>query len=139
MVEHASLPEGSSIATTLLDTYDLGPPRQFFDEMYAPDGSVRPHYHDLAEHLPHCPRPSLRNAACAADAVFLSQGITFTIYSERDNIERIFPFDLVPRVIPQSEWRHIERGLEQRVIALNMFLHDVYHAQAHHQGRHCAR
>ena len=130
MVEHASLPEGSSIATTLLDTYDLGPPRRFFDEMYAPDGSVRPHYRDLAEHLAALSAPEFEERRLAADAVFLSQGITFTIYSERDNIERIFPFDLVPRVIPQSEWRHIERGLEQRVIALNMFLHDVYHEQA---------
>jgi uncharacterized circularly permuted ATP-grasp superfamily protein len=65
----------------------------------------------------------------AADQVFLTQGITFTVYSERDNIERIFPFDLVPRVIPNSEWQRLERGLKQRVIALNLFLHDVYHGQ----------
>jgi uncharacterized circularly permuted ATP-grasp superfamily protein len=129
MAEHAPLPGGSSAATTLLDTYDLGPPRQFFDEMYAPDGSVRPHYRDLAEHLHGLSAPAFEERRRAADAVFLSQGITFTVYSERDNIERIFPFDLVPRVIPQAEWQHIQRGLEQRVIALNLFLHDVYHEQ----------
>jgi uncharacterized circularly permuted ATP-grasp superfamily protein len=64
-----------------------------------------------------------------ADASFLYQGITFTVYQEDQGIERVFPFDLVPRVIPHDEWNRVERGLEQRVRALNAFLHDVYHDQ----------
>ena len=64
-----------------------------------------------------------------ADAAFLYQGITFTVYGQNEGIERIFPFDLVPRVIPHNEWQLIENGLTQRVTALNMFLNDVYHEQ----------
>jgi len=60
---------------------------------------------------------------------YLSQGITFTVYSGDEGTERIFPFDLIPRIITANEWEHIERGLAQRLTALNMFLHDVYHDQ----------
>jgi uncharacterized circularly permuted ATP-grasp superfamily protein len=121
--------DGSSSATTLLDAYELGPPGQFFDEMYAARGEPRPHYRGLAEQLRTLSTENFEELRRATDAVFLSQGITFTVYSERDNIERIFPFDLLPRIIPRSEWDVIERGLIQRVTALNMFLHDVYHKQ----------
>ena len=65
----------------------------------------------------------------AVDASFLNQGIGFTVYGEEEGLERIFPFDLIPRVIPRAEWDHIERGLIQRVNALNLFLADVYHGQ----------
>lgn len=64
-----------------------------------------------------------------ADAAFLYQGITFTVYGQEQGIERIFPFDLVPRIIPRAEWSHIEQGVAQRVQALNLFLHDIYHDQ----------
>src|SRR5205085_4074862 len=63
------------------------------------------------------------------DIQFLYQGITFTVYSAQEGIERIFPFDLIPRIIPQAEWSVLERGLTQRVVALNHFIHDVYHDQ----------
>jgi uncharacterized circularly permuted ATP-grasp superfamily protein len=65
----------------------------------------------------------------AADAAFLYQGITFTVYGQDQGIERIFPFDLVPRIIPAAEWRRLEEGLTQRVTALNLFLNDIYHEQ----------
>ena len=64
-----------------------------------------------------------------ADLSFLLQGITFTVYSDGRGTERLFPFDLIPRILPQSEWEHIERGLSQRVMALNLFLQDVYGQQ----------
>lgn len=64
-----------------------------------------------------------------ADFSFLLQGITFTVYSDGRGTERLFPFDLVPRILPHSEWDHIERGLAQRVRALNLFLRDVYGQQ----------
>src|SRR5260370_2499371 len=61
-----------------------------------------------------------------ADLAFLLQGITFTVYSDGRGTERLFPFDLIPRILPQSEWARIERGLAQRVLALNLFLQDIY-------------
>jgi uncharacterized circularly permuted ATP-grasp superfamily protein len=63
------------------------------------------------------------------DMAFLRQGITFNVYGDSQGAERIFPFDLVPRVIPAKEWEFLERGLIQRITALNLFLHDVYHEQ----------
>jgi len=119
---------------TLLEHYALGQPGRFFDEMFAAENGearleARPHYRVLAEQLQALSPAAFEERRKAADQVFLTQGITFTVYSERDNIERIFPFDLVPRVIPNAEWRRLERGLQQRVIALNMFLRDVYHEQ----------
>jgi uncharacterized circularly permuted ATP-grasp superfamily protein len=118
---------------TLLDNYDPGlrpgTALPFFDEMFVPAGQPRPHYETLAEALKTLSPDAFAERRAAADAVFLSQGITFTVYSERDNIERIFPFDLLPRIIPNTEWQRIERGLHQRVLALNHFLHDVYHGQ----------
>ena len=64
-----------------------------------------------------------------ADLSFLLQGITFTVYSDGRGTERLFPFDLIPRIIPNSEWQRIDRGLSQRVVALNLFLQDVYGKQ----------
>ena len=62
-----------------------------------------------------------------AASTFLTQGITFTVYNDDQGTERIFPFDLVPRIIPAKEWETVERGLVQRITALNLFLHDIYH------------
>jgi len=107
-------------------SYDLG---NFFDEMFASPGEVRPHYRALHEQLVLMTRGSFDERRHEADASILYQGITFTVYEEDEGIERVFPFDLVPRVIPHDEWDRVERGLEQRVRALNAFLHDVYHAQ----------
>jgi uncharacterized circularly permuted ATP-grasp superfamily protein len=110
----------------------LGPsyePRPFFDEMFAAPGEPRPHYRGLFEQLKHLTPAEFEEKRRAADVAFLYQGITFTVYSESQGIERIFPFDLVPRVIPRPEWDRLERGLVQRVTALNRFLEDVYHGQ----------
>jgi uncharacterized circularly permuted ATP-grasp superfamily protein len=117
---------GSSSATTLLDTYDPG---SFFDEMFVAPGEPRPHYTILHDQLASLTPTLLDERRKAADAMFLYQGITFTVYSQQEGVERIFPFDLIPRVIPHAEWDKVSRGLEQRVIALNLFLRDVYHEQ----------
>ena len=63
----------------------------------------------------------------AADRAFLNQGITFTVYGDNEGTERIFPYDLLPRILPAGEWDHLERGLTQRIRALNLFLQDIYH------------
>ena len=65
----------------------------------------------------------------AMDMAFLRQGVTFNVYGDAQGAEQIFPFDMIPRIIPAKEWEHIERGLAQRITALNLFLHDIYHEQ----------
>ena len=106
--------------------YEPGP---FFDEMFEAPGRVRPHYQVLAEWLSTVSADAFEERRRAVDMSFLNQGIGFTVYGQEEGIERIFPFDLIPRVIPRDEWSLLERGLVQRVRALNLFLHDVYHEQ----------
>jgi uncharacterized circularly permuted ATP-grasp superfamily protein len=105
-------------------------PGAFFDEMFEAPGRPRPHYRILYEQLSRLTVIEFDERRAAVDASFLHQGIGFTVYAKPDEgIERIFPFDLIPRVIPNDEWRMLERGLIQRVAALNSFIHDVYHEQ----------
>src|ERR1043166_7790390 len=101
----------------------------FFDEMFASDHRVRPHYERLVRRFEQLSPAELEQRRQMADSTFLKQGITFTVYSDNRGTERIFPFDLVPRIIPASEWEVIEAGLVQRITALNLFLHDIYHEQ----------
>jgi uncharacterized circularly permuted ATP-grasp superfamily protein len=98
-----------------------------YDEMFAPDGTPRPHYAALYRRLLQLPSDELRRRAHAAELSFLNQGITFTVYGRDEGTERIIPHDLLPRIIPGQEWAFIERGLAQRITALNLFLKDVYH------------
>jgi uncharacterized circularly permuted ATP-grasp superfamily protein len=97
-----------------------------YDEMFGDDGSVRPHYRNLLDTFTNYPSKTLQQRKKSADASFLAQGITFNVYGDRRGNEKIFPYDLVPRILHSEEWSHIERGLEQRVRALNLFLHDIY-------------
>jgi uncharacterized circularly permuted ATP-grasp superfamily protein len=101
----------------------------FFDEMFDAPGQPRPHYARLYERLSELSRAEFDERIRLADIAFLYQGITFTVYGGQEGIERIFPFDLAPRIIPQAEWQLLDRGLQQRMTALNMFLHDIYHEQ----------
>ena len=73
------------------------------------------------------PPEELRKVQQAADLTFLHEGITFTVYGSKEGTERIFPNDLIPRIIPAHEWVQIEKGLTQRLTALNLFLRDIYH------------
>ena len=90
---------------------------------------VRAHYQRLARRFSEMEDGEFDRKRLLAEKSYLNQGITFTVYSGDEGTERIFPFDLIPRIIPASEWEHIERGLIQRLMALNLFLHDVYHEQ----------
>ena len=98
-----------------------------YDEMFAPGQAVRAHYDTLHQRLLETPVEEMRRRKQAADLAFLHQGITFTVYGRDEGIEKIFPNDLLPRIITQSEWSKIERGLAQRIVALNLFLKDIYH------------
>ena len=100
-----------------------------YDEMFAAPGEPRPHYRSVAGRLSGFDPADFDRRRRMADVSFRNQGITFTVYSEAANVERIFPFDLVPRIIPADEWDVIERGLAQRITALNLFCKDVYHEQ----------
>ena len=101
----------------------------YFDEMLDGNGGVRPHYSRFKERLEGLTAEEYKARQEAVDLSFLRQGITFNVYGDAKGSERIFPFDLVPRIIPASEWEHLEDGLIQRITALNLFLHDIYHEQ----------
>jgi uncharacterized circularly permuted ATP-grasp superfamily protein len=101
--------------------------RGAFDEMFTPDGHPREHYAPLVERLLEMPIADLQRHQQAADRAFLTQGVTFTVYGDGQGTERIFPYDLLPRIVPAREWDVLERGLSQRIHALNLFLQDIYH------------
>jgi len=103
-------------------------PEHFFDEMMAGD-ATRPHYARFRELFEKITFPEFENKRQAVDLAFLRQGITFNVYGDSAGAEKIFPFDLLPRIIPAKEWDFLERGLAQRITALNLFLHDIYHDQ----------
>ena len=104
-------------------------PGQFWDEMFAAPGQVRPHYEELARRLATLSSADVQKRQRAADLSFQAQGITFSVNQDPSGPEKTMPFDLVPRIVTAEEWSRIERGLEQRVRALNLFLHDIYHEQ----------
>jgi uncharacterized circularly permuted ATP-grasp superfamily protein len=104
-------------------------PETFFDEMFEATGGVRAHYERLLIRYTGMSSEEFQKKRDLADNAFLTQGVTFTVYNDLEGTERIFPFDLIPRIIPRAEWEHVERGLGQRITALNLFLHDIYHDQ----------
>ncbi len=112
--------------SALTDEYHLN---EFYDEMFINSDESRPHYRLLHQRLSEMTAQDMAQRRKVADASFLYQGITFTVYGQEEGIERIFPFDLIPRIIPQDEWKKLEAGLVQRVTALNLFLDDIYHDQ----------
>ncbi len=104
-------------------------PAGFFDEVFHAPGDARPHYDGILESIGSLSPSEYGHRQRAVDTAFLRQGVTFTVYGDDQGTERIFPFDLMPRVIPHAEWERIESGLIQRITALNLFLNDVYHGQ----------
>jgi uncharacterized circularly permuted ATP-grasp superfamily protein len=98
-----------------------------YDEMFAPTGEARPHYEEVLKAFLQMPTEELQARKLSADLSFLTQGITFTVYGRAEGTERIFPYDLLPRLMTSAEWQRIEKGLTQRITALNLFLRDVYH------------
>src|ERR1700712_5860508 len=99
-----------------------------WDEMYGVD-TIRDHYSKVIDYLSKESTDDLTRKEELAKRLFMSQGITFTVYSSGEGIEKIFPFDIIPRIITAEEWNFIESGIKQRLKALNIFLKDIYHLQ----------
>ena len=104
-------------------TYTLN---EAYDEMFDAQGQTRAHYEPLFDRLKAVDAHEMHQRQSAADLAFLNQGITFTVYGKDEGTERIFPYDLIPRIITAAEWDVLERGLTQRITALNLFLKDIY-------------
>src|SRR5579872_1636080 len=115
-----------AVRPSLFEGYETG---GFYDEMFIAPGQPRPQYVKLFQKLSAMAPAQFEERRRLADLSFLIQGITFTVYSDGQGTERLFPFDLIPRIIPHSEWQRVESGLAQRVVALNLFLQDVYGKQ----------
>src|SRR6266498_2986340 len=98
-----------------------------YDEMFVPEGSARNQYDALYQRILDLTQEELKHRQQEADLSFLHQGITFTVYGRSEGTERIFPYDLLPRIITASGWNCISKGLTQRITALNLFLRDIYH------------
>jgi len=97
-----------------------------YDELVNADGVVRPHGHSLAQALSGLSLQDLRERQKAAESAIIEMGITFTVYSEGENIDRAWPYDIIPRIIDGSTWDRVDAGLRQRMLALNLFIADVY-------------
>src|SRR4051812_25353795 len=106
---------------SVLENYD---PHGFFCEMTRGDANG-----PIRERLASFSVTNLKQRASEAEAELHDLGITFTVYSDKDAIDRVLPFDFIPRVLSAREWEHIEQGVIQRVTALNLLLHDLYHEQ----------
>src|SRR5262245_35644387 len=98
-----------------------------WDELFDEAAQPYPHFRLLVERLGQLLTGEFQQRRASADLVFVNQGITFSVYSDRRGVEKIFPFDLIPRPVAAAEWARLEAGLRQRIGALNLFLHDVYH------------
>jgi uncharacterized circularly permuted ATP-grasp superfamily protein len=100
-----------------------------YDELFVTAGQPRELVRGVAELLGRLDLEALRSRQHAAEATIRALGITFTVYGQNTNIDRNWPFDIIPRVVPSAEWQRVSRGLEQRVQALNLFIDDLYNAQ----------
>lgn len=116
----------SDDSTGIFADYNRG---KFFCEMFGNDAKPAEHTALIRERMRHMKIPALRRRAQSSDRELYNLGITFTVYSDRDAIDRVLPFDVIPRVLSRDDWQHIERGCVQRVEALNRLLHDLYHEQ----------
>ncbi|MFQ3574837.1 MAG: circularly permuted type 2 ATP-grasp protein [Cytophagales bacterium] len=109
---------------------DYAADKSFFDDLFVNDGTIREYYKDIYEYFCLYSPNDIKEFNQYAKESFFNQGITFNVYSDKaKGVERIFPFDLLPRVINKKEWDFIERGVQQRNTAINMFLYDLYHEQ----------
>lgn len=106
--------------------YEVG---SFYDEMFQSGQQPRAGSELLAQKIATIGLDELRRRQAAAERTLLQMGITFRVYGDASGTERIFPFDLIPRIVDALEWAKLERGLQQRIQALNLFLNDVYHEQ----------
>jgi len=100
-----------------------------WDEMYSNNAEIRTPYETIIQYLKNTSKETLIKKEELSKQLFMSQGVTFTVYSDNEGIEKIFPFDIVPRIITAIEWDIIERGIKQRIKALNLFIKDIYNEQ----------
>src|SRR3954468_10392574 len=110
----------------LLHQYNC--PEDIWDEM-CDKNEIREQYRKVFNTLQQLDISNLQQKDRLAGELFMNQGITFTVYADNAGIERIFPFDIIPRIITGAEWQHIENGIKQRLRALNLFLKDIYNSQ----------
>ena len=108
------------------DSYD---PEDFYDELFKSKGKPRPGTEILINRLKSFPQEEILRRQKAAEAALFNMGVTFTVYSDESGIEKIFPFDILPRIVEPGDWIQIEKGLKQRIYALNLFIDDIYHDQ----------
>jgi len=110
----------------LFHNYEVG---DFYDEVFGKEREPRAAARSLVRNIETLPGGELHNRQAAAERALMNMGITFNVYGASQGVEKIFPFDIVPRVLPASEWDWIDRGLKQRIHALNLFINDLYHEQ----------
>lgn len=110
----------------VLDTYKTG---EYYDEIFCPDGRPRMPSEGFVRRLTRLSEGELQNRQKAADTALYNMGITFAVYGNAEGTEKVWPFDIIPRIISGAEWQMIEEGLKQRVRALNLFIDDIYHDQ----------
>ena len=109
--------------------FDSYNPENFFDEFFEKPGQPRAEVKKLIDRVNSFADTELTNRQKAAEAAFMQMGITFGVYGDKKGLEKIFPFDIIPRIINAHDWNLIERGVTQRVYALNKFIHDIYNDQ----------
>ncbi|MGK7896959.1 MAG: circularly permuted type 2 ATP-grasp protein [Xenococcus sp. (in: cyanobacteria)] len=109
--------------------FDLYDPEEFYDELFVSIGKPRSHSVSLIEHMTSLGIEQLEQQRLTAEIALYKLGVTFNVYSDNRGVEKIFPFDVIPRIIPSQEWLHLETGLKQRIQALNLFLNDIYNEQ----------
>ena len=109
--------------------FDLYDPEDFYDELFLEIGKPRSHSSSLIEYMVGLGIEQLEQQRSTAEIALFKLGVTFNVYNDRQGVEKIFPFDIIPRIIPAVEWEHLEQGLKQRIKALNLFIDDIYGEQ----------
>ena len=109
-----------------MDTFSSYDPGDFFDELIDEHRKPRAGAQWIIDKIESLPPGDLSIRQKAAEAMLLKMGITFNVYGRDEGTEKIFPFDIIPRIVPAKDWQQIERGLKQRIYALNEFLQDIY-------------
>lgn len=113
----------------MVNVWDEYAPGEHFDELMTADGRARPQAAELVEFLRQCSDEDIALRKQVAESTIKAMGITFTVYSDEGNIDRAWPFDIIPRTIDKRQWDQAALGLKQRLQALNMFIDDLYHDQ----------
>ena len=110
-------------------TFDNYNAEGFFDEMFTEDGQTRSGYTYFKDRVEQLSKEEFMRRQISAERALMAMGITFNVYSENEGTERIMPVDIIPRIVSAQEWEKMEKGLIQRITALNLFLADIYSDQ----------